>query len=173
MMIYLQMLESNEDKQKFEQLYIVYRGLMFHAAMQLLSNEQDAEDAVHQAFLSILECFSGVSEVRSPKTRSFVVIITERKAIDIMRKKSRAQTVPYDDLIGGVDIPLPGDHGLSDAMAQLPTRYREMLLLRYDNGYSTREIAKLFGISPDAAQKLLWRSKQALQTILDKEGFNI
>ena len=81
--------------------------------------------------------------------------------------------MPYDDLIGGVDIPLPGDHGLSDAMAQLPARYREMLLLRYDNGYSTREIAKLFGISPDAAQKLLWRSKQALQTILDKEGFNI
>ena len=111
--------------------------------------------------------------MRSPKTRSFVVIITERKAIDILRKKSMAQTMPYDDLIGGVDIPLPGDHGLSDAMAQLPARYREMLLLRYDNGYSTREIAKLFGISPDAAQKLLWRSKQALQTILDKEGINI
>ena len=105
MMIYLQMLESDKDKQKFEQLYTIYKGLMFHVAMQLLSNEQDAEDAVHQAFLSILECFSGVSEVRSPKTRSFVVIITERKAIDIMRKKSRAQTVPYDDLIGGVDIP--------------------------------------------------------------------
>ena len=79
MMIYLQMLESDEEKQKFEQLYIVYRGLMFHVAMQLLSNKQDAEDAVHQAFLSILECFYGISEVRSPKTRSFVVIITERK----------------------------------------------------------------------------------------------
>ena len=36
MIIYLQMIESDEDKSKFEQLYIMYKGLMFHVAMKIL-----------------------------------------------------------------------------------------------------------------------------------------
>ena len=55
MIIYLQMIESDEDKSKFEQLYIMYKGLMFHVAMKILKNEFDAEDAVHQAFLSLIK----------------------------------------------------------------------------------------------------------------------
>lgn len=55
MIIYLQMIESDEDKSKFEQLYIMYKGFMFHVAMKILKNEFDAEDAVHQAFLSLIE----------------------------------------------------------------------------------------------------------------------
>ena len=39
MIIYLQMIESDEDKSKFEQLYIMYKGLMFHVAMKILKNE--------------------------------------------------------------------------------------------------------------------------------------
>ena len=37
MIIYLQMIESDEDKSKFEQLYIMYKGLMFHVAMKIPS----------------------------------------------------------------------------------------------------------------------------------------
>ena len=47
MIIYLQMLETPEEKSKFEQLYLEYKGLMFHVAYEILHNEQDAEDAVH------------------------------------------------------------------------------------------------------------------------------
>lgn len=50
MLIYLQMIESEADKSKFEQLYLKYRSLMLRVAMRILHNEQDAEDAVHQAF---------------------------------------------------------------------------------------------------------------------------
>lgn len=55
MIIYLQMLETPEEKSKFEQLYLEYKGLMFHVAYEILHNEQDAEDAVHQAFVKIAE----------------------------------------------------------------------------------------------------------------------
>ena len=68
MIIYLQMIESDEDKSKFEQLYIMYKGLMFHVAMKILKNEFDAEDAVHQAFLSLIENLKKISDVKCPKT---------------------------------------------------------------------------------------------------------
>lgn len=74
MIIYLQMIESDEDKSKFEQLYIMYKGLMFHVAMKILKNEFDAEDAVHQAFLSLIENLKKISDVKCPKTRAFCVV---------------------------------------------------------------------------------------------------
>ena len=55
MLIYLQIIETDEDKSTFEQIYEAYRGLMFHAAFKVLTHEQDAEDAVHYAFVKIAE----------------------------------------------------------------------------------------------------------------------
>ena len=48
------MIETEEDKVKFEQIYETYRDLMFRVASQILRNDHDAEDAVHQAFVSII-----------------------------------------------------------------------------------------------------------------------
>lgn len=45
MLIYMMMLETPEEKSLFEQIYLEYRGLMFHVAYEILHNEQDAEDA--------------------------------------------------------------------------------------------------------------------------------
>lgn len=123
MIIYLQMIESDEDKSKFEQLYIMYKGLMFHVAMKILKNEFDAEDAVHQAFLSLIENLKKISDVKCPKTRAYIVIITERKAIDIIRSRSKLVDVEFWESTYGIEIPLPGDHGLADAMARLPAAY--------------------------------------------------
>ena len=130
MIIYLQMIESDEDKSKFEQLYIMYKGLMFHVAMKILKNEFDAEDAVHQAFLSLIENLKKISDVKCPKTRTYIVIITERKAIDIIRSRSKLVDMEFWESTYGIEIPLPGDHGLADAMARLPAAYRDILLLR-------------------------------------------
>lgn len=50
MMIYLQTIDTAEDRSKFEQLYEQYKQLMFYTAFQILKRPQDAEDAVHLAF---------------------------------------------------------------------------------------------------------------------------
>ena len=52
-LVYLQLIDSPEEQSRFEELYTTYRKLMFHVAKGILGNDQDAEDAVHDAFLSI------------------------------------------------------------------------------------------------------------------------
>jgi RNA polymerase sigma-70 factor (ECF subfamily) len=170
MIVYMQLIESDEDKSKFEQIYLKYRNLMFYVARKILSNQQDAEDAVHQAFVSIIENLEKISDVGSPKTRSYIVIIVERKAIDLIRKNEKVVSMESIDAAAGIEISLPDDGSISNAFANLPARYREVLLLHYDNGYSTKEIAQMFQMKRPAVQKLLWRAKNALQEILDKEG---
>lgn len=170
MIVYLQMLSSPSDKSRFEQLYTLYRGLMFYVARRILPSEPDAEDAVHQAFVSMIENINKISEVNCPKTRSYVVIITERKAIDILRSRSRLSPEAFEESTCGIELPLPGDGGLSDAMAQLSAAYREVLLLRYYHGYTVREIAPMLGKKADAVQKLLTRAKSALRKKLEEDA---
>jgi len=168
--IYTQMLDHPQSKSKFEQLYLQYRNWMYSIAYQLLQNNQDAEDAVHQAFLSVLKNISKISEIDCPKTRGYLVIIVERKSIDILRDRKKLAEQTLDETIHGISYPLPGDHGIQDAIARLPARYREVLLLRYAQGYETREVAELLDLSYETCRKLLYRAKNALKQQLEKDG---
>lgn len=170
MLVYLAMIEDPAQQDTFEKLYRKYRYLMLHVAKQLLQNHQDAEDAVHQAFLSILENMDKISDADSPKTRSFVVIITERKAIDMLRRNSRRSTLELNEDIAGIEMPFDLDSPVAAAIAQLPPHYREVLLLRFDNGFTTKKIASMLSITDSGVRKLIARAKKALQEILEKEG---
>ncbi len=170
MLIYLQMIGSEEERAFFERLYLEYRQLMFYVARRLLPSDADAEDAVHQAFLSIIENLKNFSDIKCPETKAFCVLVTENKAIDILRSRKHLAWAALEEAAAGIEVPLPGDGGLADAMTRLPARYRQALLLRFYMGYSVREMASILGMSQGAVQKLLWRSKEALRRALEKEG---
>lgn len=168
--IYLQAIEQEEDKIKFEQLYIRYRPLMHKIAMKLLNDQGYAEDAVHQVFLYLVDNVYILRRIPLENMPAFLVTLTERRAIDIFRKNSRLLLTDMDDRTVGIDIPMPGDNDLADAIAELPAKYREAILLRYDFGYSIREIAEMFNEKYSAAQKRLYRAKVYLEEALAEEG---
>ena len=87
MLIYLQMIESPEDKLKFEIIYQKYKQRMFAVAYDILRNPEDAEDAVHYAFLKVVENIKKIEEADCLKTKGYVVTIVENRAIDIYRFK--------------------------------------------------------------------------------------
>ena len=60
--------------------------------------------------------------------------------------------------------------GLADAMASLPPRYREVLLMKYYNGYSAQEIAGFLSATPDAVTQTLHRARKKLAEILEERG---
>lgn len=89
MLIYLSMIEDAEDQNKFEQVYLRYKNLMFYVAHRILNDAQEAEDAVHDAFVRIAEHIDQVGEPDCPKTRGFVVIIVERVALNRLERRRR------------------------------------------------------------------------------------
>ena len=173
MIIYLELLDTQEEKDIFEALYNRYKDYMYHIAYQILQNDHDAEDAVHQSFLSIIKHLNKMSDIRCRKTRSYLVVVVENKSIDIIRDRMKYSLNDCEDKLFGVEIDLPGDSGLADALSMLPARYREVLLLKYDNGYSTKEIARMFNIHQESAQRLIHRAKEKLGEILNEEGYNL
>ena len=173
MLIYLQALDSEADRSKFERIYDRYRALMLRAARRIVSNQSDAEDTVHQAFLSLLEHLDLVSAVDSPQTRALVVLITERRAIDLVRTQQKVIPMEPEALAQGLAVPPTGHSVLADALLRLRAQDREVLLLRYALGYSAREIAKLLGMEHEAVRKRILRAKHALQAELEQEGVTI
>lgn len=81
MLIYMQIIENDDDRDKFEQLYLKYRGLMYHSAISILHNNEDAEDVVHLAFVSIIENLGKIGAIDSPETRSFCILCCRNKAL--------------------------------------------------------------------------------------------
>lgn len=172
MLIYLQMIETRADKDKFEYLYKAYRNLMFVVAEEILHNQEDAEDAVHQAFVSILEHLEKISDPVDARARSFCVTCSKYRALDIYRKKQHILDVEFEQLQIEVETDFP-DGTLEAAIMRLSPALRDVLLLKYDNGFSIEEIAKIMGIDLFAARKRLTRAKAKLKELLEKEGVEV
>lgn len=171
LMIYLSAIESPEEKIRFEELYYQYRGFMLKAAKRVLRGDQDAEDAVHNAFLSISKNMSLLPPMNSPKLKGFLYVVTEHRAIDLLRERRRREN--EEPLDGGEILPAPeegGEHTLDWCISQLPLRYREVILLKYSHGYTTRETASILGVSFQTASKLDQRAKARLRELCEKEG---
>lgn len=168
MLVYLQMIETPLEQSKFEVLYRQYRDLMFYVANRILHNDRDAEDAVHNAFVSIAENISKIEDPNCPKTKGYIVTIVERKAIDLYRRKQRRNVISIDEVNLGIQLEPSTD--LADCFGKMPDRYRHVLMLKFRYGYDTREIAKLMGISEANAAKLIQRAKQQLEKLCEEEG---
>lgn len=165
MLIYLMMIDSTADQSKFEKVYLTYKGLMYHTAYKILNSEEDAEDAVHNAFVKIAENISKITDPVCSKTQVYVVTIVENKAIDLYRANQRRRSVTYLDDISGISVEESKVHGLAACMAKLSPRYRQIILLKYYQGFSCREIAKMLNITEANAVKLDQRAKNKLLQI--------
>ena len=68
--IYLSLIDDDDDKDRFEELYKKYRIGMYKIAFSILHNNEDAEDAVHEAFLCIANKFQKISLRLMPLLKS-------------------------------------------------------------------------------------------------------
>ena len=170
MLIYLQLIETEEDKSKFEEIYTEYRYLMHYLAYKRLHNRQDAEDAVHQVFVKIAENIKIIEPI-SPKTKRLVVVMIENIVTDMLRKRGRHPTEEYWEKDLSIPAPELSEKDLLDAcMWKLSEQQRQVIWLKYHDGYNLREIAGMLGITLAWAQKLDQRAKKRLAELYREGG---
>lgn len=149
-----------EQKSKAEQLYVKYWNLMCNVAMEILQNSADAEDAVQQAFLYLLLHMDKLEDIDSPSTKAYVSLTAKHRAIDLYRSRRRCEPA---DISGMRTTEIHHERlGVMEALDSLSSRDRDMLLLRFWEGYTTDEIAGMLNMKTDAVQKAVWRAKKKL-----------
>lgn len=169
MLIYLALIETEEDKRKFERLYIEYKQTMFYAAERILKDSHAAEDAVHQAFIRVINHLDKIDETNCPKTRAFLVVIVEHISIDIYRKRKREHLVSYDE----IEIYVHDEKTIAEspddvvaAIASLPIDYSTVIRLKFSQGYNDTEIAQILNLNEENVRKRIYRAKKKLAQYL-------
>ncbi|MBO6231256.1 MAG: sigma-70 family RNA polymerase sigma factor [Ruminiclostridium sp.] len=169
LMMYVQMLDAPQEKVKFEQVYRTYRSLMFRIAMKLLQNTQDAEDAVHNAFVQMIRHFSKISDVPCKNLTPWIVSIIRNESISVLRK--RGDLTPIEEWDGCADTTaqVSDYHELLGLFAKLPDTYRSVMELKLLWGYSDGEIASRLGISKTAVSSRVNRGRAYLRNMVEQE----
>lgn len=165
MLVYLQLIETEEDQHKFEIIYRTYRDELYNIANDILHNSHDAEDAVHHGFLKLAENVLKIGDPKCLKTKGYIVTIVENRAIDIYRAKQAHPTVPYCDETVGIQVEYDGPSDLANCILKLPTRQRSIIILKYHHGYELKVIARMLGITYANALKIEYRAKERLKAL--------
>ncbi len=171
LVLYLEMLDTPEEKARFEQIYQQYRGLMYHVADNILHDSQDAEDAVHNAFLRVIKYFSKLRRSSAQDLAPQLVVITKNEAISVLRKRKDA--APLEDWDGFAETSegVAGYHALVESFTRLPRTYRAVMEMKLLSGYSDGEIAARLGLSKTAVSTRINRGRRLLRDIVEREGF--
>ncbi len=169
MLIYMTMMDSEEES-KFEIIYKKYKGLMFWNANNILNNAEDAEDAVHQAFVKIAKNIRAIDEPVSPRTERFVITIVKNTAIDIYRRAKKRKTIGYAEVEQKVSISHENIDRLTRCILMLPENYQKLMLMKYYYGYDMKESAKILGVSEANVYKLYQKAKEELFQLCKEEG---
>lgn len=136
-----------------------YLKPLYTFLFRLLGNAQDAEDVAQEVFVKVWRSLKTFDQKKSFKTWAFS--IAKNSAIDHLRKKKAIPFSAFETEDGNnalTDVladpaPLPPEllekadaaKMLSDAMATLSPNSRMVLLLRYNDHFTFREIGQSLG----------------------------
>lgn len=154
-----------------EALFREHHGAVYRAAFRVTGNAMDAEDVLQTVFTRLLrrEEQPDLSETAA----SYLYRAAVNAALDLMRRRKRARKVDLDDAGELVDTTDPGPERsrgntelkvrLREAMSALSPRQAEIFALRYLEGVSNIDIARMLGSSQTAIAVLLHRARHRLQ----------
>ena len=147
---------EKEDLISFEALMLPHLDAAHNLAKWLLRNEQDAQDVVQEAFLRAFKSFSGF---HGSNGRAWLLTIVRNTSYTLLKKNRVADlTTPFDEEIHASDHESVSpatilEHSedaelIKEAMDELPAEFREILVLRHQEGLSYKEIADIAQIPP-------------------------
>ena len=170
--VFLEMLEIKEDNVKITTLYQVYSALVFKIAKDYLKNEQDAEDALQDTFIKIIKNIDNIDEIRSYKTKRFIVVIVQNICKDLLKHNKIMRTLELEKMQYNIDLKDNVQNHVIHSMSleiiykvvnSLEPIYQEIFILRYYNQLSYDEISSILNITNATSRKRVQRAKIILE----------
>ena len=165
---------NNMDIQDVRQELAQLGGGAHALATQLLGNADDAADAVHDAFTTVLARPSVFDADKGPLQPWFLRVVRNR-CIDMIRRRRFSDT-DVNEIVAATPSPEEAlyidqrSQAIRRALAAIPNDKREAIILRDYLDLSYAEIAKVLDIAPGTVMSRIHRSRLALKEALDNDG---
>ena len=142
---------QSHDEQAFSYLYDRYSKALFSIILQIIPQQEIAEDVLQEVFLKIWQNIRSYDETKG-RLYTWMLNIARNQAIDRTRSKefnNRNKTTELSEIVyterqsvnAGID-----DVGLKKTIGNLPDENRKLLELAYFQGYTQEEISKILNI---------------------------
>ncbi len=180
-MIFLALLDTDEERDKFEALYEKYKERMFNTINSIIKDEHLSEDILQEAFIKIIHNIDKINDdINSNDAKGFIKAVAVNTALDFYRKNAKRRGVELfvDELEekvfydSGEDLSadLNTESRIIATIKSMKEKYRDILLMKYVHGLENNEIAKLFGITEEAVRQRISRGKKLLEKKLNGMG---
>lgn len=183
----LTLIDNENDKNLFKEIYYAHREEMVKIAIKYLRNESDVEDVVHEAFVNVAKCgMETIATIESQKgVRNYLLKITKNVAMQ-WNEKSRKGYIPMsEDMVVGTlmegryegleeDTQIQWDYEKAvEAIGKLPEIYNVALYYHYVDEMTVPEIAKLLGEKKETVKKRISRGMALLRKSLEDGGYEV
>jgi len=172
------MLTEEEKNEKFHSLYDTYCKLLLWIAKQRTGSYEVAEECVQETFLYVAKNLEKIGDVHSPRTKGYLVTITEGFSIKAYHREHKLKLV-YDTSDhtelsfadkGETAFDAFETVALTMAMDGLSDEERNLIYLYYVYGFRIHEIAKIRGTSDYYIRKGLNLALQKIKYRLEEGG---
>jgi RNA polymerase sigma-70 factor (ECF subfamily) len=166
-----------DPDERFESIVLPHLDAAYNLARHLLRHDDDAADAVQEASLRALRYFGGY---RGGNARAWLLAIVRHTCYSrLSRPWRRAVWLSFDE---SLHSPEPLDEGAGSAperdtdrsrvraaLAGLPERFREVIVLHEMEGFAYKEIAAITNVPIGTVMSRLSRARERLQRALAGE----
>src|SRR5579872_1840796 len=178
--------QNKDERSAFDEVFLPYLPEAYRLAQWLTGSASDAEDIVQEA---ALRAFRGIKSFGAVNARAWSLTIVRNTALTWLTK-NRPKTVTYIEDLNAAEqqgIEYEGLHGakietpeeaallkadaeeIQKALAQLPTQFREVIVLREINQMNYRDIAEVTNVPIGTVMSRLSRGRQLLMTLLGEQ----
>ena len=172
---YQSLVDDEKEKSIIEEMYKSNKRRMYSIAFSCLHNHQDAEDAVHEAFLIAVEKSKKIFSIPSNKRAPYLNVIVRNVCYSIMRKKKPLGLSDEADVTA--EKYFPEEEAISDIecerliglISSLPEGQRDAMYLKCRFGFTDAEIAVSLSISENSVRNRIYNARKAMKAKLDKD----
>lgn len=157
-----------------EGLYALHHGEIYAYLVRMLREPELAADLTQDTFVKAYRAYGSLED--RTHARAWLYQIAHRVALDELRRRRIVRFLPWTGESRGsapsaerlvMDLQLSGD--LQRALARIPERQRNALLLAELHDLTGLELAAALGVSHVAARALLTRARESLRQALAEE----
>lgn len=173
--LYLALIDDDNDRDKFELIYINYRKRMVDQAYSVLRNADDAEDCVHDTFIKIARNMKSIDEPVSDRTLSYVLKAVKNTAINMKQRNEKISSfeeiktkekLTDNQFFEKLDI-TESYKLVVNAILSLKDTYRDVMFYHFVSEMEISEIADLLGRKRSTVHQQLVRGKKLLIELLE------
>ena len=161
---------QNGHLESFGVLYERYHSAMVALAYSVLGDRDLADDAAQETFA--IACQKLVTLRHRDKFAGWLASICRNVARTILRSKGKSAAVNFQERVGNQNDTDHRRDAIREIVWKLRPADRELIVMRYYNGFSQAQISNVLDISPQAVNGRLVRAKRKIAEYLKRNSFD-